>query len=70
MSNAKHFAALERAKEEAGNASRLAEMLGLTVQAVYQWKKVPAERCLEVERLTGIPRYELRSDIYGEGPCS
>jgi hypothetical protein len=40
----------------------------LTVQAVAQWVDVPPDRCLEVERATGITRYELRPDIYGKPP--
>ena len=43
---------------------RLARDLGITHGAVNQWKKVPAERVLEVERITGIPRERLRPDIF------
>lgn len=44
----------------------LAKALGVTPGAVWQWsqKRVPAERVLEVERITGIPRHEMRPDLY------
>lgn len=58
--------ALNLAKEKAGGAVGLAKALGgITSQAVSQWARVPATRVLEVERLTGISRYQLRPDIYG-----
>ena len=57
--------ALERAKQTAGSTASLARSLGgITSQAISQWKRVPAERVLEIERITGIPRHELRPDIY------
>ncbi|PZP64983.1 MAG: hypothetical protein DI604_25710, partial [Delftia acidovorans] len=37
---------------------------------VSQWKKVPAERVLEVERVTGISRHELRPDVFGHPEVS
>lgn len=58
-------AAVARAKIAAGSATKLAEGLRITLQAVSQWDRVPVERVLEVERITGISRYELRPDIYG-----
>lgn len=57
-------AALIRAREAAGGPSGLGKALGIKPQAVSQWQRVPAERVLEVERLTGVPRHELRPDIY------
>ncbi len=48
--------------------TRLAERLGLTPQAVARWDRVPAERCLDVEHATGVPREILRPDIYGDRP--
>lgn len=54
----------ERAVEASGGVSRLAEGIGVTRSAVSQWPRVPAERVLEVERISGIPRHELRPDIY------
>lgn len=60
--------ALEAAIAALGNASRLAEALGIRPEAVYQWDRCPAPRVLSVERLTGISRYDLRPDIFGEKP--
>lgn len=42
----------------------LARQLGITAQAVSQWSRVPVERVLDVERVSGVPRHELRPDIY------
>lgn len=42
----------------------LALKLGITAQAISQWDRVPVERVLSVERLTGVPRHVLRPDIY------
>lgn len=42
----------------------LARELGLTRQAVYQWQRVPAEIVPKVEKATGIPRSELRPDLW------
>lgn len=56
----------EKAKEIAGGPSKLARAIGgVSSQAVSQWKKVPAERVLEVEKITGISRYDLRPDVFG-----
>lgn len=57
--------ALDRAKQAAGGNTGLAgKITGITPQAISQWRRVPAERVLEVERVTGVPRHELRPDIY------
>lgn len=46
------------------NRSALADELGITNSAVWQWRRVPAERVIDVEKFTGIPRHELRPDLY------
>lgn len=62
------LSALERAKAAVKGNTGLARALtgDITPQAISQWKKVPAERVLDVERVTGVPRNELRPDIYPE----
>lgn len=59
---------LSRAIKLAGGLSALARELGISKQAVYAWQKVPPQHVLQVERLTGITRYELRPDLHGQAP--
>lgn len=56
--------ALKRAIDKAGSARRLALQLGITQQSLSGWKRCPPLRVLEVEKLTGVRRWELRPDIY------
>jgi DNA-binding transcriptional regulator YdaS (Cro superfamily) len=55
---------VEEAAEKAGGVTKLAQALGIKHNAFYSWKKVPAERVLEIERITGISRHSLREDLY------
>jgi len=55
---------LLRAVDAAGSYAALAKALNKTRAGVWQWKKVPAERVLAVERVTGVSRHELRPDLY------
>lgn len=55
---------LRRAIEAAGGLAVLARQLGISVQAVSQWTEVPPLRVVAVERITGVPRHELRPDLY------
>jgi hypothetical protein len=57
---------LDRAARSAGGFPKLAKKLGCSAAAIYQWDKVPVERAIQIERLTGISRQELRPDIFGE----
>jgi DNA-binding transcriptional regulator YdaS (Cro superfamily) len=56
---------LEEVFSGAGGLRNLARQLGLTPGTVSVWRRVPAEHCLEVERLSGVSRYRLRPDVYG-----
>ncbi|WP_440090466.1 transcriptional regulator [Pseudomonas fragariae (ex Marin et al. 2024)] len=61
-----------RAAEAAGSQSALARVLGCTPQNVQKWcasGRIPAERVLRVEQATGVPRHELRPDLYPEAPA-
>ena len=60
----KRTAALQNAIEAAGTAAELAKKLGITAQALSQWRVVPPNRVLEIERITGVSRHELRPDLY------
>ena len=53
-----------QAIEAAGGVAILGRGLGVSSQAISQWDRVPAERVLEVERLSGVPRTALRPDLY------
>lgn len=57
---------LKLAIEAAGTGDKLAAALEITPQAISQWDKIPLNRVFEVERITGIPRHELRPDYFGE----
>lgn len=50
--------------EKAGGASAVGRALGISPQAVGQWKRVPAERVIAVEGLSGVSRHRIRPDIY------
>jgi DNA-binding transcriptional regulator YdaS (Cro superfamily) len=49
---------------QAGSIRALARQLGINYQAIQQWKKIPAKRVIAIEEVTGIPREELRPDLY------
>lgn len=61
--------AAARVDNEAAKPSVLAARLGLTPQAISLWKRVPAERVLDVEQATGISRHVLRPDVFGPAPA-
>ena len=61
--------ALDRAKAAVGGPIELARRLSalgrpITRQGVEAWRRVPAERVVDVERVTGVARHELRPDLY------
>lgn len=56
--------ALSKAIEEAGGPKAVGRQIGISSQAISQWQECPPRRVLAVERITGIPRHELRPDLY------
>jgi DNA-binding transcriptional regulator YdaS (Cro superfamily) len=60
----RHDPGLELALQQAESMTKLAESVGVGVSAISQWKRVPAERVLSVERATGVSRQKLRPDLY------
>ncbi|RDV02068.1 Cro/CI family transcriptional regulator [Undibacter mobilis] len=57
---------LRQAIRAAGSVSELARQLGISQPAVSNWTRVPAERVVSVESLTGVSRVVLRPDLFGE----
>jgi TorA maturation chaperone TorD len=47
--------------------SELARRIGISQPSVSNWNRIPAERVLSVESLTGVPRTILRPDLYTHG---
>ncbi len=58
---------LIKAIEAAGSMAELARLIGVSKQAVWMWHTVPLNQILAVEKATGIPREELRPDMYRGG---
>jgi DNA-binding transcriptional regulator YdaS (Cro superfamily) len=59
--------ALSRYRAKIGmTQGQLAALFKVKPPAVCKWekKRVPAERVLDIARLTGIPKEELRPDLY------
>jgi DNA-binding transcriptional regulator YdaS (Cro superfamily) len=58
--------ALDRAIAAAGGTAKLAKALGLSSQAISQWRRCPINRTVEVERACEgvVTRAELRPDIF------
>jgi DNA-binding transcriptional regulator YdaS (Cro superfamily) len=57
-------------RAQRGLLAKVAHDLGLTRAAVVKWDKVPAERVVDVEHSTGIPRERLRPDLYRKASTS
>ncbi|HVY56557.1 MAG TPA: Cro/CI family transcriptional regulator [Xanthobacteraceae bacterium] len=58
---------LSEAIEAVGGVGSLARLLGISQPSVSNWSRVPAQRILAVEAVTGVSRARLRPDLYGEG---
>lgn len=47
-----------------GGQAAMARALGISKQAIQFWKITPVHHVLKIEKMTGIPRRQLRPDIY------
>jgi hypothetical protein len=56
--------AINLAIEAAEGRRRLGRLLGISHQAIGSWDRVPAERLVDIEVLTGVGREVLRPDLY------
>lgn len=57
---------LQAAISAVGGVTELARRIGISQPSVSNWTRVPAERVLTVEQVTGVARAVLRPDLYGE----
>lgn len=58
---------LERIIDEFGGRAAFATACGVSRAAVWKWIQrncIPAERCVAIEKATGIPREQLRPDLF------
>ena len=55
---------LQEAIRAVGGVTELARRIGISQPSVSNWARVPAERVLEVENASRIPRSVLRPDLY------
>jgi TorA maturation chaperone TorD len=60
---------LSEAIRAAGGVSELARQIGISQPSVSNWVRVPAERVISIEAVTGVDRSILRPDLYG-GPAT
>jgi DNA-binding transcriptional regulator YdaS (Cro superfamily) len=51
----------------AGSLRKLAAMVGVSHQAISKWTDVPAHWIIKIEKVTSVPREELRPDLYRRG---
>jgi TorA maturation chaperone TorD len=56
---------LSEAIRAAGGVAELARQIGISQPSVSNWTRVPAERVVSVEAVTGVDRAVLRPDLYG-----
>lgn len=57
---------LAEAIRAAGGVGELARQIGISQPSVSNWIRVPAERVVSVEAVTGVDRSVLRPDLYSE----
>jgi TorA maturation chaperone TorD len=56
---------LQQAINAAGGVSELARKIGIAQPSVSNWARIPAERVVAVEEITGVNRALLRPDLFG-----
>jgi TorA maturation chaperone TorD len=57
---------LSEALRAAGGVGELARQIGISQPSVSNWTRIPAERVISVEAVTGVDRAVLRPDLYGD----
>ena len=58
---------LERAWKALGSRGALAKALSISPSTISMWQtrgRIPSDQVLKVEQISGIPREQLRPDLY------
>ena len=58
----------EKAVKAAGGQTKVALKFNVSPQAIQQWSvinRVPADRVIYLESLSGVSRHKLRPDVFG-----
>ena len=57
-------------KEERGRTTLLAKALGMSIAIVSYWangqRRIPAEMCGRISKITGVEMRALRRDLFGK----
>lgn len=56
---------LNEAIRAVGGISELARQIGISQPSVSNWTRIPAERVISIEAVSGVDRATLRPDLYG-----
>jgi hypothetical protein len=64
MSKAKPDAAIAKIRANRGMSVRIAEALKIRKAAVYQWRRVPGTRVMQVAEIIEMPPEKIRPDIF------
>ena len=53
-----------------GGAANVARLLGISTQAISQWREIPIDRAIQIEEKSGgvIHCFEMRPDIFPSCP--
>jgi DNA-binding transcriptional regulator YdaS (Cro superfamily) len=55
---------IKLAIDKAGGMRALARAIGISYQSIQSWKKIPADRIIDIEDATGVSRHLLRPDLF------
>jgi DNA-binding transcriptional regulator YdaS (Cro superfamily) len=59
-----HQAIVAKVIAQAGGQHALGRALGIKFQSIQSWRKIPPARVSAIETALGIPREQLRPDLY------
>ena len=48
----------------AGGPAKVAKHFNISIAAVMQWTRIPADKAIDVARLAKMPLFEVRGDLY------